>query len=304
MKKKVILNECWARDGLQNQSKFVETIDKLKVILKIIDAGFTRIEATSFSHPKYVPQFQDSEELLSMLPHLEGVEFKTTCVNKKALLRAIDAKHKGYPMDEISFVMAASEAYNKINVKMDNETLLGVISENIDLAIEEQFNSVLVSLSTAFGCEYQGEVKVETLLSLVDTFSQKGIKRFSISDTMGVANPEQSYEVFSKLLTTYPELNFVAHFHDTKGWGIANCYAALQAGVTHFDVSLGGIGGPPAERITDRSKATGNVCTEDFVTMLHAMGYETGIDTEKMMEAGRLSEELLGPQRSNTLLRV
>lgn len=304
MKKKVILNECWARDGLQNQSKFVETEDKLKVILKIVEAGFTRIEATSFSHPKYVPQFKDSEELLSLLPHIEGVEFKTTCVNRKALQRAIDAKHKGYPMDEISFVMAASDAYNKINVKMDNETLLGVISENIDLAIEEQFNSVLVSLSTAFGCEYQGEVKVETLLSLVDIFSQKGIKRFSISDTMGVANPDQSYEVFSKLLTTYPELNFVAHFHDTKGWGIANCYAALQAGVTHFDVSLGGIGGPPAERITDRSKATGNVCTEDYVTMLHAMGYETGISTEKMMEAGRMSEELLGTQRSNTLLRV
>lgn len=302
--KKIILNECWARDGLQNQPHFIETEEKLNMLLKIADAGFKRIEATSFSHPKYVPQFKDSEELLSKLPHIQGVEFKATCVNRKALDRAIHAKNLGYPLDEISFVMAASNEYNKINVNMENEKLLEVINDNITIAHQEQFNSVLVSVSTAFGCKYQGEVKAEEVLKLVDNFAEQGIRKIAISDTMGVANPKQSKRLFQTIKKEFPELTLIAHFHDTKGWGIANCFAALEAGITHFDVSLGGIGGPPADRIVDSTQATGNVCTEDFVLMLHDMGYTTGIDEVKLMEIGRLSEKLLGRQRSHLLERV
>ncbi|MEK4131116.1 hydroxymethylglutaryl-CoA lyase [Solibacillus sp. FSL W8-0474] len=300
----IILNECWARDGLQNQPNFIETEDKLKMLQKIADAGFKRIEATSFSHPKYVPQFKDSEELLSKLSHIPGVEFKTTCVNRKALDRAIHAKNLGYPVDEISFVMAASNEYNKINVNMENEKLLKAITENILVAQQEQFNSILVSISTAFGCKFQGEVKKEEVLKLVNNFAETGIQKFAISDTMGVANPKQSKELFQILKQNFPELTFIAHFHDTKGWGIANSFAALEVGITHFDVSLGGIGGPPAERIVDRTQATGNICTEDFVFMLHDMGFKTGIDEAKLMEIGRLSEHLLGRQRSYLLERI
>ena len=301
---RIILNECWARDGLQNQPTFIETDQKLNMLLKIADTGFTRIEATSFSHPKYVPQFKDSLELLSRIPHLPHVEFKTTCVNRKALERAIEAKQLGYAIDEISFVMAASNEYNKINVNMDSQALRKVICENIDIALNEGFKSILVSISTAFGCKYQGKVVDEDIVSLIEKFASKGIHKFAISDTMGMANPKQSKHLFTKLKRLYPELTLIAHFHDTKGWGIANCFAALEAGITHFDVSLGGIGGPPADRIKDRTQATGNVCTEDFVFMLHEMGYETGIDEMKLMELGRLSESLLGKQRSYLLERI
>lgn len=301
MTKTVILNECWARDGLQNQDIFVETNDKLKMLNMIVDAGFKRVEATSFSHPKYVPQFKDADELLSRLPHSKDVEFKTTCVNKKALLRAIEAKEKGYPMDEISFVMAASNEYNKVNVNMDNETLLKTINENIELAQSEAFPSILVSISTAFGCSIQGKVEEDTVVSLVDHFANKGLRRMSISDTTGVGHPDQAYQMFTRLMKEFPDITFIAHFHDTKGWGIANCYAALQAGITHFDVSLGGIGGPPATRLKNKQVPTGNVCSEDFILMLHEMGIETGINIDKLMEAGRFSEQLLGKQRSQTL---
>ena len=187
---------------------------------------------------------------------------------------------------------------------MDSQTLRNVICENIDLALNEGFKSILVSISTAFGCKYQDKVDEEDVVSLIETFASKGIHKFAVSDTMGMANPKQSKRLFIKLKHLYPELTFIAHFHDTKGWGIANCFAALEAGITHFDVSLGGIGGPPADRIKDRTQATGNVCTEDFVLMLHEMGYETGIDEMKLMELGRLSESLLGKQRSYLLERL
>lgn len=298
---RVILNECWARDGLQNQQNFIPTADKLTMLNKIVDSGFTRIEATSFSHPKYVPQFQDSMELLSQLKHVEGVTFKSTCVNQKALLRAIEAKKLGYPVNEVSFVMAVSEEYNKVNVKKDNQSLLKTIDENIDIAHEVGFSNILVSISTAFGCSIQGKVEEDDVLKLVNHFLEKKIFRMSISDTTGVCHPEQSYNLFSKLRRTFPEATFITHFHDTKGWGIANNYAALQAGITHFDVSLGGIGGPPAQRLKEKEGNTGNVCTEDFVLMLHAMGIETGINVQKLMDAGKYSEQLLGIQRSQSL---
>jgi hydroxymethylglutaryl-CoA lyase len=294
---KVILNECWARDGLQNQEKFIETADKLTMLRKIVDAGFTRIEATSFSHPKYVPQFQDSMELLSQLKNVEGVTFKSTCVNQKALLRAIEAKNLGYPVNEVSFVMAASEEYNRVNVKMDNATLL----KTIDLAQDEGLANILVSVSTAFGCSIQGKVEEDDVLKLVEHFLNKKVYRMSISDTTGIGHPEQSFNQFSRLKKAFPEATFIAHFHDTRGWGIANNYAALEAGITHFDVSLGGIGGPPAQRLKAKEGNTGNVCTEDFVLMLHGMGVETGIDIEKLIDAGKYSEQLLGSQRSQTL---
>lgn len=300
---RVIINECWARDGLQNQREFIETDQKVEMLELLVKAGFNRIEATSFSHPKYVPQFKDSLEVLKRLPAAKNVQFKTTCVNRKALERAIEAKRDGVRIDEISFVMAASEEYNLINVRMNNAELLETIRGNIRLAKTENFDSILVSVSTSFGYKEFGDVEPQSISDLVEYFYNQGITKMAISDTTGMANPKQAFELFNLLIKKFPNVEFVAHFHDTQGWGIANNLAALQAGVTYFDTSLGGVGGPPAKRLKENETNTGNVCTEDFVTMLETMGIETGLDLPVVMEAGRQSEKLIGKQRSYTLKR-
>lgn len=298
----VIINECWARDGLQNQDLFVPTEKKVAILLDLVDVGFKRIEATSFSHPKYVPQFADAEEVLSkIIGTTADVMFKATCVNRRALERAIQAFKEGKRLDEVSFVMAASNAYNEVNVKMNNDQLLQTILENIQLAKSANIKNLLVSISTAFGCDIQGEVSEKEVLGLVEKFTEQGVQRFTISDTTGIGNPKQSNTLFRSLIKEFPENLFIAHFHDTKGWGIANNLRALESGITHFDTSLGGIGGPPAARMNGKSGKTGNVCTEDFVCMLHAMGVDTGIDEEKLLQVGKRSEEILGKQFSKIL---
>ncbi|WP_199860623.1 hydroxymethylglutaryl-CoA lyase [Oceanobacillus damuensis] len=297
----VVINECWARDGLQNQHKFIETNQKIEMLELLVQTGFRRIEATSFSHPKYVPQFRDALDVLKRLPAAENVQFKTTCVNRKALERAIEAKNSGIRIDEISFVMAAHEDYNLVNVRMNNKELLETIRGNIELAQKEDFPSILVSVSTAFGYQNFGDVSETQIVDLVTYFYNCGIRKMAISDTTGMGNPKQAYDLFALLLEKFPNAQFIAHFHDTKGWGIANNLAALQAGVRFFDSSLGGIGGPPAERLAEGDENTGNVCTEDFVLMLETMGIDTGLDLSLVKEAGRKSEELLGRQYSYTL---
>lgn len=301
--KQVTLNECWARDGLQNQEQFIETEHKQKMLELIAEAGFSRMEVTSFSHPKYVPQFKDSEELLSRLTQIKNVSFKATCVNHKALIRAIEAKQKGYPVHEVSFVVAASEQYNLVNVRMSQEDLLKQVDENIELAKANGLGT-LVSISTAFGCPYKGKITKEEVFRLVDYFIERKVDRISLGDTTGMCNPVQAYELFSALKTEFPETTLIAHFHDTKGWGITNAYASLMAGVDHFDVSLGGIGGPPAQRLKSTDGNTGNLCTEDFVILLQELNIETGINVQKMFEAGKYSEQLLGIQRSQILRTV
>lgn len=298
----VVINECWARDGLQNQQQFLSTDQKLEMMELLVKAGFKRIEATSFSHPKYVPQFKDALEVLKGLPDAKDVQFKTTCVNRKALERAVEAKRVGIRIDEVSFVMAAHEKYNLENVRMNNLELLEIIKGNIKTAKKEEFDSIVVSISTAFGYKEFGDVEPNQITELVEFFYNLGITKIAISDTTGMANPKQSYDLFSSLIKAFSKVEFIAHFHDTKGWGIANSLAALQAGVKFIDTSLGGIGGPPAKRLQAGETNTGNVCTEDFVLMLQEMGVKTGLNQSTVMKAGKLSESILGRQRSYTLI--
>ncbi|MGG1663693.1 hydroxymethylglutaryl-CoA lyase [Brevibacillus sp. NRS-1366] len=301
--KMVHLCECWGRDGLQNHPEFIPTEQKVRMLSLLDEAGFGKLEATSFSHPKYVPQFRDSEEVLRALVRKDGLIYKATCVNKKALERAIQAKLAGYGPEQVSFVIAASEEYNRINVRMEQAQLLEQLNEMVGMAKEQKLD-VLVSVSTAFGCPVKGEVKTDEVLKMVEHFADRGVKLITIGDTTGMANPATSHSLFERLLLEFPDITFVAHFHDTRGWGIANTVAALHAGITHFDVSLGGIGGPPANRVKSGGGFSGNVCTEDFVFLLEDMGIDTGIDLGTLIEAGQLSEQILGQQRSQILRSV
>lgn len=297
---RVILNECWARDGLQNQSLFVDTSTKVKMIELLSDAGFQRIEATSFSHPKYVPQFRDAEEVLKRVKEKPRVSYKATCVNKHGLERAIKSVKRNEGPNEVSFVIAASEDYNKINVRMDQSKLLQQIDQMISEAKEHNLSTV-VSIATAFGFQKNGDVKPVEVYNLVEYFNERKVDRISIGDTTGMANPQKAEELFTGLQLRFPDVNFIAHFHDTKGWGVANAYAALQTGVDHFDVSLGGVGGPPAKRVENKIGPTGNLCTEDFSFLLADLGIETDIDLQKLISLGKYSEEILGTQNSKYL---
>src|SRR5699024_5005924 len=230
--KKVILNECWARDGLQNYPEFINTSDKVKMLHFLSNIGFERVEATSFSHPKYVPQFQDAEDVLKELPKKSKTSFKATCVNKRGLERAVNTVEKNVGPNEVSFVIAASETYNRINVRKKQKDLLSEINQMIKISKSYDIKTV-VSVSTAFGYQQKGDVKSEDVYSLVEHFVNSEVDYITIGDTTGMGEPLQVSVLFKNLKKFFPETQFVAHFHDTKGWGMANAYAALQVGVDH-----------------------------------------------------------------------
>lgn len=298
--KKVIICECWGRDGIQNYGSFIPTEEKVEMLEKIAEVGFKRVEVTSFSHPKYVPQFADAELVLQKLTMKKDTTYKATCINRKALERAIEAKKLGYGPNEVSFVIAAGNEYNQVNALTDKNTLLNEIKDMVQIAQKENFE-ILISISTAFGYKNSDDVSSQEVYNIIEDFVSYGITKFMIADTTGIANPIMVNRLFRKILNDYPDLIFIAHFHDTKGWGIANALSALLAGVTYFDTSLGGTGGPPYKRIQGNKGFTGNICTEDFVLLLESLGISTNLNIEKLIEAGKYSEHLLGQQNSKII---
>jgi len=254
---RVVLGECWARDGLQSEERLVPTDAKVEMIARMAEAGFTEIEATSFAHPKYLPQFADAEEVLRRIPRKAGVRYRAICTTMKAVERAVRSKEEGFGVDEIAMVISASEAHNRANVQMGHD-------EN------------------------------KRLLELI-----------GFGDTVGVANPVQVSRFYEEALAAgMPKDRIVVHFHDTRGWGVANTLTALTFGFRYVDTSLGAIGGQPKTGSASYHLGhTGNTCTEDLVPMLEEMGIATGIDMRQLLAAGARAEELLGRRlRSNFLL--
>ncbi len=301
---RVVIGECWARDGLQNETVMVPTDQKVEMIGRLIDAGVPKIEATSFAHPKYLPQFADAEEVLRRIPRRPGVDFRGLCATQKAVERAIRSKDEGYGVQEIALIIAASEAYNQVNVKMtldENRRL----AEELARTARNSGHAVFGWVVTAFGCPLQGDVAPEATAAMAKWWFDIGASYVGFGDTTGSSNPVQVSQLFELLTGGGLDPNrLVAHFHDTRGWGIANCLAALTVGISHFDTSLGGIGGQAKTGAAQVQQGyTGNTTTEDLVGMFEEMGIATGIDLAALLAAGRRAEEVLGrPLRSNLLL--
>jgi hydroxymethylglutaryl-CoA lyase len=301
---RVVMGECWARDGLQNEAHVVPTAEKVELITGMVDAGFTKIEATSFAHPKYLPQFADAEAVLERIPRREGVHYRGICTTPRAVERAIASKEQGFGVDEIVFVLSGSEAHNQANVSMTHAENQRALEEMAKRAIDtghEVFGWVLCS----FGYPIQGDVPVKDVIRLGKWWKDIGATYLGFGDTTGVANPKQVSAFYSELLAAgLPKDDVVVHFHDTRGWGVANTLTALQFGFRYYDSSLGAIGGQPKTGAADYHRGfTGNTCTEDLVGMLYEMGVETGIDLEKMLALGNRAEQMLGRRlRSNYLL--
>ena len=298
---RVYLCECWARDGLQNMEKIISTEDKVSLINDIARAGYARVEATSFSNPKKLPQFADAEKVMQQIIRPAGVSYKTTCINGRAVERAIEAKNNGYGPDEVSFMISVSEAHDKFNTGMTHEEHWRQFDEMVGTALENGLR-VIGTLGTVYGCPIDGDVPQKKVIQFARHYYDLGARFISLGDTTGAANPRQVKEMFGELTALFPDATMIAHFHDTRGTGIANSLAAYEVGVRYFDVSLGGVGGQPAGTAKYHLGFSGNTVSEDLVCMFEEMGISTGVDQDAVIELGFKSEKILGtPQKSNVL---
>lgn len=299
--KKVIFGECWARDGLQNEPKVVPTEGKVEILTRMVEAGVTRLEAVSFAHPKYLPQFADAEEVLRRIPRKEGVQYRGMCTNMKAVERAIASKEEGYGVDEIVMVISSTEEHNSANVGFDHPTNKAMIEDMVKRS-KETGHKVFGWVLTSFGCPIRGDVPLSEVSDMGKWWVDLGIDYLGFGDTTGVSNPIQVDRFYDYILNDgFDKDMIVVHFHDTRGWGVANSLTALTYGFTLFDSSLGAIGGQPQTGAAMyHTGFAGNTCTEDLVAMFEEMGIDTGIDIEKMIAAGKRAEEILGRKlRSN-----
>lgn len=268
----VTIIEVGPRDGLQNEKNEVSTENKLSFIQALQTAGIEEMEITSFVSPKWVPQMADATEIVQGV-HKQGRQIVLT-PNSKGVERALSAGAKN-----VAVFVGVSNTFNLKNI---NKTTAQSMQElkPVIIDLKQQGIFVRACISTAFYCPYEGKIDINETLALCKEFASWGIDELSVADTIGMANPQESYELFTLLIRDIPQVLMNAHFHDTRKMGLANIYSALLAGVTRFDTSAGGLGGCPFA-----PGATGNVATEDVVNMLHTMGVNTGIDLNKLCKA-------------------
>ncbi len=297
----VVFCECLARDGLQHEAQVIPAAAKAAMLERIADVGFRRIEITSFAHPKYIPQFADAEEVLQAVRPRPGVLFKATCPNPQAVTRALAARERGRGPEEISFLVSASEGHTRKNLRRTREEQWANVAEMARLA-GDAFTTV-GTISVAYDCPFDGPVPPDSVIADAQRFVALGVTRIAVADTIGSATPPRVKELVRLLRQALPQATFIAHFHDSRGTGIANCVAALEAGLTYFDTAIGGTGGHPAG-IAYGEGFTGNVCTEDLAVLFEAMGVNTGLDMDRLLAAGREAERLLGRQLYAKTIRM
>lgn len=284
----VTICECFARDGLQHEPEFVPTATKVALLDAFTGAGFRRIEATSYSHPERVPGFSDASDVLTRIRRHPGVTFKATCPNPRAVRRALADLDAGHGAEELSLLVSASESHTERNLRTSRAGQWERVEEMVRLA-GGRFKLVGV-VSVAFGCPFEGQVDPGRVADDVARFADLGADLVTLGDTTGVATPKSVRTLFARLGSAVP---VVAHFHNTRGTGITNAVAALDAGCRNFDTAMGGVGGHPSA-IRYGAGLTGNVCTEDLVSLFDAMGVDTGLDLDLLAKASAACEEALG----------
>ena len=290
---KVEICEVGPRDGLQAEKYFVPTADKIRLINKLIDAGVPRIEFSSFVSPRAVPQLVDVVEVLEGLDRSKGTVLSALVPNAKGAIRACQAG-----VDEIIVFMSASESHNLKNVNRTVDESLAGFEEVAKIAGDAGI-PVHGAIATALGCPFEGDMPVKKLEYVARHYKEFGFTGVGFGDTTGMATPPVVQRAVRHIQDTVPDLPIHLHFHNTRGIGLVNVLTGLDEGITHYDSSFGGMGGCPFA-----PKATGNICTEDLVHMLHEMGIETGIDLSSMIDIAHDVQEVMGRELPGQVMKA
>lgn len=290
---KVTVCEVGLRDGLQNEKVIPGLEQKLRLLDAVVASGIKIIEVGSFVNPKAVPQMADTDALCRAMTKTPGVEYRALVPNLKGVQRAFEAG-----VNKAKLTVSASEAHCLANF---NSTPVKMVEGFADCAEFAAQNGIELSgaISTSFGCPFQGKVPVEQVENAVRSFVKLGITELSLSDTTGMANPRQVFELGSHMIAAFPQVRWVMHFHNTRDMALANIVAGIQAGVRLFDGAFAGLGGCPYA-----PGASGNVPTEDVIHMLHEMGIDTGVDLLKAMDTARLAAECVGHAPGSAVLKA
>jgi hydroxymethylglutaryl-CoA lyase len=292
--RRIHMQEVGTRDGLQVEEAFVPTVDKIALVNALSDAGMSKIEVTAFVSPQAIPALRDAESVLREIERRPGVVYSALVPNTRGAERAIDAQ-----ADELNLVMSASESHNLANLRMTRDQSFAALSQ-VNAMAKGADTSVNVSLSCSFGCPMEGDVPDTTVLDwcarFVEDFGAHGV---TLCDTTGMAYPGQVARLTEAFRKRWPGTELTLHFHNTRGMGLANVLAAIDAGADRFDASLGGIGGCPYA-----PGATGNVCSEEIVHALDLMGFETGIDLERLIAASKRLPSLIGHDTPSQIVKA
>ena len=272
---RIHFNEVVTRDGFQIEPEFIATDAKVALIDALSLCGYAKIEATSFVSPKAIPMLRDAEEVMGRITRAPGVEYTVLVPNLRGAERALESK-----ADELNLVMSTSETHNRANLRMGREQSFAALAEVVRHV--DGRTPINVSLSTAFGCPMEGDVPEAEVVQFAERFAGLGVRGLTICDTTGMAHPGQVAHMVETLQQRVRGVQLTLHFHNTRGMGLANVLAAVQGGIVRFDGSLGGLGGCPYA-----PGASGNICSEDAVHMLHAMGYDTGMDLPRLLSVAR-----------------
>jgi hydroxymethylglutaryl-CoA lyase len=291
----VRVREVGPRDGFQNEPEEITTADKVRLIDLLSGTGLRRIEVTSFVRPEVIPQLADAEAVLAAVDRPEGVSFSVLIPNERGLERAMAMRDR---FDEVNVFVSASETHNRKNVNRSIEESLAGLERTLATATGAGLRCEGV-ISVSFGCPYEGEVPEDRVFGIAERLAAAGCEEIGFGDTTGMANPRQAHRFFAAARERLSEIELTAHFHNTRGQGLANVLAAIDAGVESFESSFGELGGCPVP-----PGSTGNIATEDLVSMLDEMRIETGIDLTRLIEAARVAREVLGRPLGSHVLRA
>ena len=295
---RIYVNDVAVRDGFQIEKAFVPTATKVEVVNQLSRTGLHKIEVTSFVSAKAVPALADAEEVLAGIERVPGVIYVALVPNIRGVHNAAAARRKP---DEVNGVVSASETHNRANINRTHEQSLAELPTMVKVAHEAGLK-ITMSLSTTFGCPFEGRVHEDVVLDFVERFRAAGFDGISLADTTGMATPRQVRELTAKVLERFPppdETYYTLHFHNTRGMGLANVVAGIEAGVRSFDGSVSGLGGCPFA-----PGASGNICTEDMVNMLEDMGYDTRVDLAKLLAVARRIPAVVGHDTPGQVMKA
>lgn len=300
MSKTVSLVEVGPRDGLQNEPEIISSADKIALIEKMYQAGMRRFEVASFVHPERVPQMADSEAVIAGLPDHQDASYIGLCLNKRGVLRALATRENGQRgVDEVGCVVVASDTFGQKN---QGQTIDEGITESQEMIRFAKAEGMIgqVTISAAFGCPFEGDVPVQRVIDIAKAMIDAEPAEIAIADTIGVGVPQQMHDIVGALREIVPpEIPLRAHLHDTRNTGIANAWAAIEAGVETLDSSLGGLGGCPFA-----PNATGNIATEDLVYMLDRSSVTHGVDLDRAIECNHWFATIMGRELPSLVARA